>query len=160
MRFWGRVTLVIALLNVWFAPGPVQSASVPYEWWNRPNIQRSLGLGQDQIEKINQLYKAFNQEQKTITKKLQQLAPALKDPVLDNIGENELNRLLDEYFDLRKKIFKKNILFRQAVKAVLGQEQITKLLADYPDIFSLTIPWADASSRMKYVKQGNIPPDE
>ena len=129
------------------------SFSAQAEWWNDPKIKQSAGLSDKQIEEMNKIYSTFkekrNEAQTRFRSAQTQLGAMLAE---EKLNEALVRKTLDETASLHSQTFKEMGVMKLEVRKLLTSEQLKKILAEHPDIFSANRYWT--ARGLKAMRQG------
>jgi Spy/CpxP family protein refolding chaperone len=118
------------------------SFSAQAEWWNDPKIKQSAGLSDKQVEEMNKIFATFKEKRNEAGAKFRsaqtQLGAMLAEEKLD---EAKIRKTLDETASLHSQAFKEMAMMKLEVRKLLTSEQLKKILAEHPDIFSTNKLW-------------------
>lgn len=131
------------------------SAPACAQWWQNKALSLKLELTQEQLQEINRIFNAYQNQRIEYTAQGQKL-------------QRELNGLLnrqqldDKAADLtlkalntnRMRMFQEMVHMKLAVRRVLRPEQVSLLLAEDPKIFSTQKRWTGKNSRR--AKKGRV----
>ena len=138
------------------------SMSAQAEWWNDPKIKQSVGLSDKQVEAMNKIFTSFKEKRNETGNKFRttqkQLSAMLAEEKLD---EAKVRKSMDEAALLHSQTFKDMCSMKLEVRKLLTPEQLKKLLAEQPQIFSANRLWMARGSRAmrqkSMMKKGNEP---
>jgi Spy/CpxP family protein refolding chaperone len=124
------------------------SISAQAEWWNDPKIKQSVALSDKQVEEMNKILATFKEKRNDEGAKLRtaqtQLGTMLAEEKLD---EAKVRTTLDEIALLHSQNFKEMGTMKIEIRKLLTSEQLKKLLAEQPDIFSANRLWTARGNR-------------
>jgi uncharacterized membrane protein len=130
-------SILTCCIMVIFMGLPVQA-----EWWNDPKIKQSAGLSDKQIEAMNKVFTNFKEKRSEAGSKFRsaqtQLGTMLAEEKFD---ETKVRKALDEAASLHSQAFREMAIMKLEVRKLLTSEQLKKILAEYPDIFSTNRFW-------------------
>jgi Spy/CpxP family protein refolding chaperone len=106
-------------------------------WWHRDDVIEKLKLTEAQIKQLDAIFQSAKTEQGELRTKASQLGTELNEQLTrTELDDKQFMETLEEYNQIRAKMYGASILTKYNMRKVLTPEQLKTALEEYPAAFS------------------------
>lgn len=125
------------------------------QWWQDKALTQKLELTQEQLQEINRIFNAYQDQRKEYNAKGQKLQRELNDLLnRRQLDSKAVDRTLKDLSTNRIQMFQEMVNMKLMVRRVLKPEQVSLLLAEDAKIFSTQKRWTGKKRRR--AKRGRV----